>query len=76
MNDPLKSHLPDADMQAAPRALLRAAQRAREVARRTNTKLVVVRDGVLVEESVGDQAEDSPSLASKILPELDGFREK
>lgn len=74
MNDPLKSRLPDADMQAAPRALLRAAQRAREVARRTNTKLVVIRDGVLVEESAGDQ--DSPSLASKILPELDGFREK
>jgi hypothetical protein len=34
----------------------------------------VIRDGVLVEESAGDQ--DSPSLASKILPELDGFREK
>lgn len=75
MNDPLKSHLPDADMQAAPRALLRAAQRAREVARRTNTKLVFIRDGVLVEESVGDE-DASPSLASKILPELDGFREK
>jgi hypothetical protein len=75
MSDPLQSHLPDADMQAAPRALLRAAQRAREVARRTNTKLVVVRDGVLVEESVDDQAEDS-SFASKILPEIEGFREK
>jgi hypothetical protein len=61
-------------MPAAPRALFRAAQRAREIARRTNTKLVVVRDGVLVEESVGP--EDSPSLASKILPELEGFREK
>ncbi len=76
MNDPLQSHLPDADMQAAPRALLRASQRAREVARRTNTKLVVIRDGVLVEESVDDQAEDSPSFASKILPEIEAFRGK
>jgi hypothetical protein len=74
LNDRLQSHLPDAGMQAAPRALLRAAQRAREVARRTNTPLVVVRDGVLVHEMVGP--EDSPSLASKILPELEGFREK
>jgi hypothetical protein len=37
-------------MQAAPRALLRAAQRAREIARQTGTKIVFVRDGVLVEE--------------------------
>jgi hypothetical protein len=40
-DDDLVSHLPDADMQAAPRALLRAAQRAREIAERTGTKLVV-----------------------------------
>lgn len=45
----LKSNLPDADMQAAPRALLRAARFAREVARRTGTPLVIVRDGVVVE---------------------------
>ncbi len=31
-------------------ALLRAAQRAREVARQTNTPLVIVRDGMLVHE--------------------------
>ncbi|HJQ35824.1 MAG TPA: hypothetical protein VKB93_01665 [Thermoanaerobaculia bacterium] len=37
-------------MQAAPRALLRAAKRAREIARQTKTKIVIVRDGVLVEE--------------------------
>jgi hypothetical protein len=52
MRDLMQSQLPDADMQAAPRALLRAAQRAREVARRTKTPLVVVRDGKLVEEDV------------------------
>jgi hypothetical protein len=54
VKDPLKSELPDADMQAAPRALLRAALRAREVAQRTNTPLVVVRDGVLVVEPVDE----------------------
>ncbi|HEX8409277.1 MAG TPA: hypothetical protein VF883_10450 [Thermoanaerobaculia bacterium] len=51
-DDDLKSQLPDAVMQAAPRALLRAAQRAREIARRTGTPLVIIRDGVLVEEMV------------------------
>ena len=35
------SRLPDADMQAVPKALTRAAQRAREIAERTGTKLVV-----------------------------------
>ncbi|MFL6246230.1 MAG: hypothetical protein ACJ74H_09415 [Thermoanaerobaculia bacterium] len=35
------SHLPDADMQAVPRALTRAAQRAREIAKQTGTELVV-----------------------------------
>ena len=52
MTDPLASKLPDADMQAAPKALLRAARRAREIARQTNTPLVLIRDGVLVEEFV------------------------
>lgn len=54
MNDQLVSRLPDADMQAAPKALLRAAQRAREIARQTQTSLVVMRNGVLVEEAVTD----------------------
>ena len=54
MNDPMISKLPDADMQAAPKALLRAALRAREIARQTNTPLVLIRDGVLVEEFVTD----------------------
>lgn len=44
------SRLQDADMQAAPAALLRAARRAREIARQTGTAVVVVRDGKLVEE--------------------------
>ncbi len=50
----LKSKSPDPDMQGAPYALLRAARRAREIARRTNTPLIIVRDGVLVEEWVTD----------------------
>ena len=48
--EPLVSHLPDADMQAAPKALLRAAQRAREIAERTGTELVV-----------SDEDEDTPN---------------
>ena len=50
MNQPLVSKLPDADMQAAPAALLRAGRRAREIARQTGTAVVVMRDGKLVEE--------------------------
>jgi hypothetical protein len=48
----LVSHLADADMQASSGALLRAAKRAREIARQTGTPLVFVRDGVLVQEMV------------------------
>ena len=54
MNETMVSKLPDADMQAAPKAMLRAAQRARDIARQTNTPLVLIRDGVLVEEFVTD----------------------
>ena len=54
MRRKLESKLPNADMQAAPRALLRAARRAREIARRTKTPLVIIRNGVLVEEPVSD----------------------
>lgn len=57
----LESTLPDADMRAVPAALLRAARRAREIARKTGTALVVRRDGKLVEEPVGadqDAAEE------------------
>lgn len=57
MNDTMVSKLPDADMQAAPKAMLRAAQRARDIARQTNTPLVLIRDGVLVEEFVTDECQ-------------------
>lgn len=56
MSDSL-ADLPDKDMQSAPRALRRAAQRARDVARATRTGLVIVRDGLLVEVPY-DQIED------------------
>jgi hypothetical protein len=49
MRKPLRSKLDNPDMQAAPQALLRAARRAREIARQTGTRLIVVRDGVLME---------------------------
>ena len=45
-----KSCLKDADMQAAPAALARAAQRARELAAKTGTPLVVIEAGQLVRE--------------------------
>ena len=48
------SNLPDADMRGAPAAMLRAAQRAREIAWRTGTAIVIVRDGKLVEEKITD----------------------
>ena len=56
INETLVSRLPDADMQAAPAALLRAALRARELARQTGTPLVIVRDGELVEELLTEEA--------------------
>ena len=48
------SQLPDAAMQGVDAALLRAAQRAREIARQTGTAIVIVRDGALVEERCDD----------------------
>lgn len=54
MNGVPVSNLPDDDMQAAPAALVRAAAEARELARRTNTAVVIVRDGVLVEERAAE----------------------
>lgn len=49
MNAQPVSLLPDADMQAVPAAMFRAALRAREIARQTGTAVVVLRDGKLVE---------------------------
>ena len=57
MNERLKSKLPDADMQAAPEALLRAARRARDIARVTGTAVVIMRDGKLVEERPAPESE-------------------
>jgi hypothetical protein len=47
VNEKLRSTLDNPDMQAAPQALRRAARRAREIARRTGTRLIVVHEGVL-----------------------------
>ena len=55
------SRLPDADMQAAPVALARAALRARELAARTGTPLVVVREGRVVEVDVASEPASSAS---------------
>ena len=55
------SKLPDDDMQAAPAALVRAGQQARELARKTGTAVVIVRDGILVEERVDDSSQ--PAMA-------------
>lgn len=57
------SRLKDADMRAAPAALVRAAQRAREIAARTGTPLIVTLNGELVEKVVtSDMIEpDSPA---------------
>ena len=57
MTKTLESRLPDPDMQAAPRALIRAARRARDVARRAKTGIVVMRDGQVVEEPVEGERE-------------------
>ncbi len=46
------SRLPDADMQAAPAALVRAARRARELAARSGTPLVVSENGQVMEKAV------------------------
>lgn len=54
MSNQSVSRLPDSDMQAAPAALLRAARRAREIARQTNTAVVVMHDGKLIEKREQD----------------------
>lgn len=53
------SRLNDADMQAVPGALARAAARARELSERTGTPLVVCRDGRVVEVAVQPNATPS-----------------
>jgi len=44
------SRLPDKDMQNAPKALVRAAERAKKLAEQTGTPFVVMRNGRLVQE--------------------------
>jgi hypothetical protein len=58
MSESWESKLPDSDMQGVPTALVRAAKRAREIARLTNTPFVVVRNGVRVEEHVDATTSD------------------
>ncbi|PIW09819.1 MAG: hypothetical protein COW39_02820 [Comamonadaceae bacterium CG17_big_fil_post_rev_8_21_14_2_50_60_13] len=66
LNAPVVSRLSDADMQAVPTALARAALRAREVAARTGTPLVVARNGKLIEAVVQpDLAAVGNSVARK-----------
>ena len=62
MSESWESKLPDSDMQAVPKALVRAAKRAREIARLTNTPFVVVRNGVGVEERVDETTDPGGSL--------------
>jgi hypothetical protein len=47
-----KSPLQDNDMQGALKALIRASKRARELAERTGTPFVVMRNGKLVREII------------------------
>jgi hypothetical protein len=70
MNDSFESKLPDADMQAVPRALLRAAKRAREIARLTNTPLVLVRNGVRVEQLVDEMTDDPRDNFKELLEQM------
>ena len=65
MSNPLESKLSNADMQAAPRALRRAADHAREIARKTGTLLVIVRNGVLVEVDPDDPELDREERESE-----------
>ncbi len=71
MSGELQSKLPNADMQAAPQALLRAAGRAREIARQTNTAIVIVRNGVLVEEHPDEHEDGHPASHSDVIHDGD-----
>ena len=44
----MESKLANPDLRAAPGELLRAARRAREIARATGTRLIIVEDGILL----------------------------
>ena len=51
-----KSRLPDADMQAAPVALVRAARRARELAAFHGTPLIISENGRVIEKPMTPSA--------------------
>jgi hypothetical protein len=51
----------DPDMQGVGPALLRAAARAREIARKTGTPLVIYEDGKIVKKSIKPQPDDDAS---------------
>lgn len=67
MSESWESKLPDSDMQAVPKALVRAAKRAREIARLTNTPFVVVRNGVRVEERVDETTDPLGGSLKELL---------
>ena len=58
----------NSDLRGSAAALARAAQRAREVAMRTQTALVVRRDGQLVHERVGHTPEMPATSAEPGTP--------
>ncbi|HAZ60434.1 MAG TPA: hypothetical protein DCY89_02525 [Gammaproteobacteria bacterium] len=57
----------DADLRLSMAAMLRAAQRARELARQTGTALVISRDGVL--EQIQPAAARSPGVLEPPTPD-------
>ncbi|MEA2163557.1 MAG: hypothetical protein QOK37_1684 [Thermoanaerobaculia bacterium] len=59
------------DMAGVGPALLRAAHRAREIARQTGTRLVIVRDGVLLELDP-----DDPSLDDDVTPTIETIHDR
>jgi hypothetical protein len=67
----LESRLDNPDMQAAPLALLRAARRARQIARETGTAIVIVRDGVLVEERVTTSDDEGQAPRGDVIHDGD-----
>lgn len=67
MSDSVESKSANDDMEGVLPALLRAARRAREVARQTNTAIVIVEDGVIIEERVTEvDAEMAPVVARSL----------
>lgn len=64
MNIPV-SQLDDADMQNAPKAMVRAALKARELAAKTQTAIVIMRNGQIVLEYPSRPAKSDPASTSE-----------